>query len=214
MPARILIGVKDAGVAMLLNSHLEADGFESEMVSGYNELRRRIRNVLPNGLVVDWSFLKMGDLAPELAISRGGAALSCALMVLAEDQDEIECINKSAVGADQVLVKPFSVALLSKLLKQKIHLANPKLVCDQLVVEDIVLIREAHMAMRAGKRLRVGRVDLKLLTLFMERSCRVVTREQILDRVWGPCATIDLRTVDVYIGRLRRALTQGKGRVP
>jgi two-component system phosphate regulon response regulator PhoB len=115
-----------------------------------------------------------------------------------------------ATGADDYIVKPFSVAELVARVKAMLRRASPERVSDVIVVGDVSLDRLAHRVRRSQREVRLGPTEYRLLEFMMERAGRVLSREQILDGVWGRQAELDERTVDVHIGRLRKALIRGK----
>ncbi len=112
-------------------------------------------------------------------------------------------------GADDYVVKPFSVPEVVARVKALLRRASPQLVSDKLERGDIVLDRASHRVMRRAREVRLGPTEFKLLEFFMENPGRVLSRQQLLDGVWGRDAFIDGRTVDVHVGRLRKALIRG-----
>ena len=91
---------------------------------------------------------------------------------------------------------------------------RPSTVGIRLEYDDIVLDAETHRITRASKEIRLGPTEFRLLSTFMEKPGRVWSRDQLLDRVWGRDIYVDTRTVDVHIGRLRKALGQYGGEDP
>jgi two-component system phosphate regulon response regulator PhoB len=117
-------------------------------------------------------------------------------------------------GADDYVVKPFSVVELVARVKALLRRAAPSRIADILRAGDIVLNRTAHRVTRREREVRLGPTEFKLLAFFMENSGRVLSRQQLLDGVWGRDAFIDGRTVDVHVGRLRKALIRGSDADP
>ena len=123
--------------------------------------------------------------------------------------EEGDRVRGLATGADDYVVKPFSVPELMARVKALLRRAAPQRVADTLQRGDIVLDRAAHRVMRRTREVRLGPTEFKLLEFFMENAGRVLSRQQLLDGVWGRDAFIDGRTVDVHVGRLRKALIRG-----
>jgi len=133
------------------------------------------------------------------------------LTARAEESDRIRGLS---TGADDYVLKPFSLQELMARVKAILRRAAPNRMADILKVSDVELDRAAHRVMRGAREVRLGPTEFRLLEFLMESSGRVLSRSQLLDGVWGHDAFVDERTVDVHIGRLRKALVRGKERDP
>jgi len=112
-------------------------------------------------------------------------------------------------GADDYVTKPFSVQELMARIKALLRRAAPERMSDILVSGEIVMDRGAHKVTRGAREVRLGPTEYRMLEVFMESPRRVLSRNQLLDRVWGQSSEVDERTVDVHIGRLRKSLIRG-----
>ena len=112
-------------------------------------------------------------------------------------------------GADDYVVKPFSVNELLARVAGLLRRMKPLLVAELLKVGDIELNRVGMFVLRRGETVNLGPTDYRLLEFFMQSPGQVFTRSQLLDGVWGNEVYVDERTVDVHIGRLRKALARG-----
>jgi two-component system phosphate regulon response regulator PhoB len=117
-------------------------------------------------------------------------------------------------GADDYVIKPYSVIELMARVRSQLRRVRPSKVGLQLEFDDILLDAETHKVTRSDKPLKLGPTEFRLLSTSMEKPGRVWSREQLLDRVWGRDIYVDTRTVDVHIGRLRKALTRHGGPDP
>jgi two-component system phosphate regulon response regulator PhoB len=124
--------------------------------------------------------------------------------------EESERVRGLATGADDYIVKPFSVPELLARVRALLRRSNPERVADVLALGDVALDRARKRVSRAGRDIDLGPTEYRLLEFLMERAGRVFTREQLLDGVWGNEVYIDERTVDVHVGRLRKALNRGR----
>jgi len=117
-------------------------------------------------------------------------------------------------GADDYMVKPYAVSELMARIRTQLRRTRPTSVGERLEFEDIILDGETHRVTRTGGELKLGPTEFRLLATLMEKPGRVWTREQLLDRVWGRDVYVDTRTVDVHVGRLRKALRTHGGSDP
>ena len=128
--------------------------------------------------------------------------------------EESERVRGLATGADDYIVKPFSVPELLARIRALLRRASPERVAMILTIGDLELDREKKRVSRASRPIDLGPTEFRLLEYLMERPGRVFSREQLLDGVWGSEVYIDERTVDVHVGRLRKALNRGQGADP
>ena len=136
------------------------------------------------------------------------------IIMLTARGEEAERIRGLSVGADDYIVKPFSVPELMARVRSLLRRAKPERIANALLVGEIELDREMRRVRRGGREIHLGPTEYRLLEYLMEKPGRVFTRAQLLDAVWGMAAEIDERTVDVHIGRLRKAVTRGRERDP
>lgn len=123
--------------------------------------------------------------------------------------EESERVRGLATGADDYVIKPFSVPELLARVRALLRRSKPERVADVLSLGEIQLDRVRKRVTRGGRDIDLGPTEYRLLEFLMERPGRVFTREQLLDGVWGSEVYIDERTVDVHVGRLRKALNRG-----
>jgi two-component system phosphate regulon response regulator PhoB len=122
-----------------------------------------------------------------------------------EEEDRIRGLK---TGADDYVTKPFSPRELMARVEALLRRSRPSLTGSSLSFADIELDPVSHRVRRNGEPLHLGPTEFRLLRYFMERPGRVLSRQQILDGVWGMDSDIDERTVDVHIRRLRKAINR------
>jgi two-component system phosphate regulon response regulator PhoB len=136
------------------------------------------------------------------------------IIMLTARGEESERVRGLATGADDYIVKPFSVPELLARVRALLRRASPERVALVLTIGDLELDREKKRVSRASRAVDLGPTEFRLLEFLMERPGRVFSREQLLDGVWGSDVYIDERTVDVHVGRLRKALNRGHATDP
>ncbi|MCB1469774.1 MAG: winged helix-turn-helix domain-containing protein, partial [Rhizobiaceae bacterium] len=124
--------------------------------------------------------------------------------------EESDRVRGLATGADDYLVKPFSVPEFVARVRALLRRAKPEVLSSVLKVGEIVLDREAHRVYRKKTEIKLGPTEFRLLEFMMRHPGRVFSRGQLLDNVWGETIYIDERTVDVHVGRLRKAVNTGR----
>ena len=134
--------------------------------------------------------------------------------MLTARSEEADRVRGLETGADDYVIKPYSVIELMARVRTQLRRVRPSSVGERLEYADIVLDAETHRVMRDDDEIKLGPTEFRLLTTLMEKPGRVWSREQLLDRVWGRDIYVDSRTVDVHIGRLRKALCQFGGEDP
>ncbi len=211
MPARILIAEDEEPLSLLLRYNLEAEGFAVEVAARGDEAELRLREEAPDLLLLDWMLPGLSGI--ELCRRLRGRKETEALPVimLTARGEESDRVRGLAIGADDYVVKPFSVPELMARVKALLRRSHPERLADQLIYGDLRLDRGTRRVWRGEGELHLGPTEFRLLEFLMERPGRVYSRAQLLDAVWGRDAEIDERTVDVHVGRLRKAITPGQG---
>ena len=139
---------------------------------------------------------------------------SIPIIMLSARSEELDRVRGLETGADDYVVKPYSVIELIARVKAQLRRLRAAAIGEKLSYDDIRLDGETYKVYRSDTELKLGPTEFRLLSTFMEKPGRVWTREQLLDRVWGRDIYVDTRTVDVHIGRLRKALCQFGGTDP
>jgi len=214
MSAKVLVVEDEEPLAMLLRYNLEAEGFQVTVVSRGEDAEVSVTEDAPDLIVLDWMLPGLSglELCRRLRASREGRSIP--IIMLTARGEETDRIRGLTIGADDYVVKPFSLPELLARIRAILRRTSPNRLQDTLEVGDIVMDREAHRVFRGGRELRIGPTEYRLLEFMMESPGRVFTRSQLLDGVWGRDVYVDERTVDVHIGRLRKALNRGRDHDP
>ncbi|MBU3729914.1 MAG: phosphate regulon transcriptional regulatory protein PhoB [Beijerinckiaceae bacterium] len=211
---RILIVEDEEALALLLRYNLEAEGYAVTHAARGDDAELLLREDLPDLVLLDWMMPGLSGI--ELCRRLRGRAETkhLPIIMLTARGEESERVRGLATGADDYVVKPFSVPELLARVRALMRRAAPERVADLLELGEIVLDRRAKRVHRAERELHLGPTEFRMLEFLMERKGRVFSRGQLLDAVWGQDSEIDERTVDVHVGRLRKAINAGHERDP
>ena len=210
MTATILIVEDEADLSELMRYNLEAESFRVVTAESGDEAVERIRDGVPDLILLDWMLPGLSGI--ELTRrwrTRDETARTPIIMVTARGEEE-ERVRGLATGADDYIVKPFSMPELVARIQALLRRSSPQLVSNVLKAGDLELDRQSHRVRRAGRDLHLGPTEYRLLEYLMRHPGRVYSREQLLDGVWGNDVYVDERTVDVHVGRLRKAINRGR----
>jgi two-component system phosphate regulon response regulator PhoB len=203
---RIMIVEDEEPLSLLLRYNLEAEGYDVDVVARGDEAELRLREHTPDLVLLDWMLPGLSGIELCRRIRARGETEDLPVIMLTARGEEGDRVRGLATGADDYIVKPFSVPELLARVKALLRRAKPTRVAHLLRAGDIELDRETHRVRREGRDLHLGPTEFKLLEFLMSSPGRVYSRDQLLDGVWGRDAYIDERTVDVHVGRLRKAL--------
>lgn len=208
--ARILIVEDEEPLSLLLRYNLEADGYEVETVARGDEADTRLKESVPDLVILDWMLPGLSGIELCRRLRARPETKSLPIIMLTARGEETERVRGLSTGADDYIVKPFSVPELLARIQALLRRANPQRVSIVLAIGDIQLDREKKRVSRGGREISLGPTEFRLLEFLMENPGRVYSREQLLNSVWGRDVYIDERTVDVHVGRLRNALNRGQ----
>ncbi|MBV1704737.1 MAG: phosphate regulon transcriptional regulator PhoB [Hyphomicrobiales bacterium] len=197
-------------MAALVAYNLEAEGYAVEIVGRGDEADLRLAEGGADLAILDWMLPGVSGVEICRRLRAREATRALPVIMLTARGEESERVRGLAVGADDYVVKPFSTAELTARVKSLLRRASPGRVADRLDAGDLSLDRETHRVRRAGRDVHLGPTEYRLLERLMERPGRVHSRAQLLDDLWGRDLEISERTVDVHVGRLRKALVRGR----
>jgi len=207
---KIMVVEDDEPLCVLLRYNLEAEGYQVEVITRGDEAELRLQENVPDLLVLDWMVPVVSgiELCRRLRLRPETERLP--IIMLTARGEESDRVRGLSTGADDYLVKPFSTPEFIARVRALLRRAKPEVLSTVLKVGDIVLDRESHRVFRRKQEIRLGPTEFRLLEFLMRHPGRVFSRAQLLDNVWGETIYIDERTVDVHVGRLRKAVNQGR----
>ena len=214
MAARILIVEDEEPLTLLLRYNLEAEGYEVDIAARGDDAEIKLKESPPDLVLLDWMLPGLSGIELCRRVRARADTERMPIIMLTARGEESERVRGLAIGADDYIVKPFSVPELLARIRALLRRAKPGQVATVLSIGDVELDRETRRVLRAGRDVHLGPTEFRLLEFLMQSPGRVFSREQLLNGVWGRDIYIDERTVDVHIGRLRKLLNPGREQDP
>jgi len=202
----ILIVEDDPALSELLTYNLESAGYRTTLLDQGEDAVPEILDERPDLVILDWMLPNLSGIEICRQIRANAETRLLPVIMLTAKGEDPDRVRGLDTGADDYIVKPYSPAELIARIKALLRRSNPERAADMLTFEDIVMNLGEHWVSRAGKRIKLGPTEYRLLQVFLEKPGRVYSREQLLDKAWGRDIFVELRTVDVHIRRLRKAL--------
>ncbi|MEC9432576.1 MAG: phosphate regulon transcriptional regulator PhoB [Pseudomonadota bacterium] len=214
MTARVMVIEDEESLCALLEYNLTREGYKVSLVSDGDEALYAIEDEKPDLILLDWMLPHVSGIEICRQIRARSEVKDTPVIMLTARGEEDDRIRGLETGADDYLTKPFSMTELLARIRAVLRRTRPTLAGDVATFGDIVLDRQAHRVRRAERDLHLGPTEFKLLDVLMQRPGRVFSREQLLDLVWGRDVYVEIRTVDVHVGRLRKAINRRGDRDP
>ena len=206
MQPYILVMEDEDALATLLQYNLEKEGYDVAVAADGEEGMLQIDERQPDLVLLDWMLPKLSGIEVCRRIRGKAETRNLPIIMLTARGEESDRVRGLDTGADDYLTKPFSMVELIARIRAVLRRIRPGLADDRLNHGDIVVDRVSHRVKRNGKEVHLGPTEFRLLDHFMQHPGRVFSREQLLDAVWGSDVYVEARTVDVHVGRLRKAL--------
>ena len=198
----------------MLAYNLEAEGFDVITADNGEDGLILVDENDPDLIVLDWMMPQLSGIEVCRRLKSNSKTRQIPVLMLSARAEEVDRVRGLETGADDYVVKPYSVIELMARVKAHLRRIRAAALGNRLEYGDIMLDPETHKVFRSQSELKLGPTELRLLSTFMEKPGRVWSRDQLLDRVWGRDIYVDTRTVDVHVGRLRKALCQNGGDDP
>ena len=209
MKPYIIVAEDEDALSTLLTYNLEKEGYEVGMAIDGDEALMMISERMPDLLVCDWMMPKVSGIEVCRRLRSQGTTRNLPIVMLTARSEESDRIRGLDTGADDYVVKPFSMIELVARIRAVLRRIRPGLSEDRVTFGELSVDRLSHRVQRSGRDIHLGPTEYKLLDYLMQHPRRVFSREQLLDAVWGNDVYVEARTVDVHIGRLRKALNDG-----
>jgi two-component system phosphate regulon response regulator PhoB len=209
MKPYVLVVEDEEALATLLDYNLEKEGFRVERAADGEEALLKVEEETPDLMLLDWMLPKVSGVEVCRQLRARAETRRTPILMLTARGEETDKVRGLDTGADDYVVKPFAMTELTARIRALLRRTRPELVDERLEFADIVLDRASRRVTRSGRNVHLGPTEFRLLDFLMQRPGRVFSRERLMDAVWGPNTYVELRTVDVHVGRLRKALREG-----
>lgn len=210
MSASLLIVEDEEPLQILLTYNFQAEGFRVRSTTRGDEVEDMLRDELPDLIILDWMLPELSGIEVCRRLRARDDTRDLPIIMLTARGEESERVRGLSTGADDYVVKPFSVPELIARVKSILRRSNPDSVAEHLALGDIEIDRRARRVLRGNRDVDLSPTEYRLLEHLMQNPGRVYSREQLLNAVWGRDIYVDERTVDVHIGRLRSLLNKGR----
>jgi two-component system phosphate regulon response regulator PhoB len=210
----VMVVEDEEALATLLDYNLEKEGFRVERAADGEEGLLKVEEETPDLILLDWMLPKVSGVEVCRQLRARPETRRTPILMLTARGEETDKVRGLDTGADDYMVKPFAMSELTARIRALLRRTRPELVDERLEYADIVLDRSSRRVTRGGRNVHLGPTEFRLLDFLMQRPGRVFSRERLMDAVWGPNTYVELRTVDVHVGRLRKALRAGGAEDP
>ncbi len=214
MKPHVLVVEDEDALATLLQYNLEKEGYQVTVAGDGEEALILAEEDTPDLVLVDWMLPKVSGIEVCRRLRGRQETANVPIIMLTARGEETDRVRGLDTGADDYIVKPFSMTELFARIRAVLRRIRPGLAEDVVRQGDIAMDRVAHRVKRADREIHLGPTEFRLLDYLMQHPGRVFSREQLLDAVWGSDVYVEARTVDVHVGRLRKALNKKEERDP
>jgi two-component system, OmpR family, phosphate regulon response regulator PhoB len=205
----LLLVEDDRALAELLIWHFEREGFDVARTADGEEALLLAAERTPDIVILDWMIEGVSGIEVCRRLRRSAATANVPIIMLTARGEEADRIRGLETGADDYVTKPFSPRELVARVAAVLRRSRPGLSAEQLSFADLEMDTVGHRVRRGDRAIALGPTEFRLLRHFLEHPRRVFSRERLLNAVWSHDTEIDVRTVDVHIRRLRKALNEG-----
>lgn len=209
MAEKILIVEDEPAIVTMLEYNLKSEGYETIVATDGLQALDMAGKERPALILLDWVLPKMTGVEVCKTIRKKAQHSGVPIIMLTARGEEADKVLGLKLGADDYITKPFSIPELNARIKAVLRRAGPSDDKGSLDFEDIHMDFTSHKVTRGSREVIVGPTEFRLLKYLMSKPKHVFSREELLRAVWGASIHVEIRTVDVHIRRLRKALNEG-----
>lgn len=204
--ASVLVVEDEDAIVELLRYNLEKEGYRVRTADNGDDAFMLIREDKPDVIILDWMLPGISGVEICTKLRKDPHNKDIPVIMLTAKGEELDKVTGLETGADDYMTKPFSPSELSARIKAVLRRMRPNYAAKELTFEDVVIDLDARKVMRGGEEVHLGPKEFQILQCLMEHPNRVLSRDQLMSKVWGYDIYVEPRTVDVHINRLRNAL--------
>jgi two-component system phosphate regulon response regulator PhoB len=208
MKPLILVVEDEAAISTLLAYNLEREGYRAAEATDGEEALLMVEETRPDLILLDWMLPQTSGIEVCRRLRAKPETRNIPIIMLTARGEEADRIRGLDTGADDYITKPFSTSELLARIRAVLRRIRPALAGSSVQFGDILVDRAAHRVRRGERDVHLGPTEFRLLDHLIQYPGRVFSREQLLDAIWGSDVYVEARTVDVHIGRLRKALNE------
>lgn len=202
----VLIVEDEPNQAELIRYNLESEGYRVAIACDGEDGLIQAMETIPDIILLDWMIPKVSGIEVCRQLRKIKSTNEIPIILLTARSEESDKVRGLDIGADDYITKPYSIKELLARVRAALRRPVAITIKDQVIVDEIVVDLNKHVVKVQNHEINLGSTEFKLLLELMKNSGRVLSRDQLLDKVWGISANVDTRTVDVHIGRLRKSM--------
>jgi two-component system phosphate regulon response regulator PhoB len=205
---RVLIAEDEYSQREILKYNFESSGFLVQCAEDGEEALVLAEEFQPNLIILDWMMPKLSGIKACRQLRASKETRDIPIIILSARSEEMDKVHGLEAGADDYVTKPYSINEIIARAKSKLRRSRASLVGEQISYGDILVDASSHKVFCGNNEIKLGPTEFKILSVLIDKPGQVFSRDSLLDLVWGQGLYIDMRTIDVHIGRLRKALAQ------
>ena len=202
----VLIVEDEPNQAELIRYNLESEGYRVAIACDGEDGLIQAMETIPDIILLDWMIPKVSGIEVCRQLRKIKSTNEIPIILLTARSEESDKVRGLDIGADDYITKPYSIKELLARVRAALRRPVAITIKDQVIVGEIVVDLNKHVVKVQNHEINLGPTEFKLLLELMKNAGRVLSRDQLLDKVWGISANVDTRTVDVHIGRLRKSM--------
>ena len=202
----VLIVEDEPNQAELIRYNLESEGYRVAIACDGEDGLIQAMETIPDIILLDWMIPKVSGIEVCRQLRKIKSTNEIPIILLTARSEESDKVRGLDIGADDYITKPYSIKELLARVRAALRRPVAVTIKDQVIVDEIVVDLNKHVVKVQNHEINLGATEFKLLLELMKNTGRVLSRDQLLDKVWGISANVDTRTVDVHIGRLRKSM--------
>ena len=202
----VLIIEDETNQGELIRYNLESEGYRVAIACDGEDGLIQAMETIPDIILLDWMIPKVSGIEVCRQLRKIKSTNEIPIILLTARSEESDKVRGLDIGADDYITKPYSIKELLARVRAALRRPVAITIKDQVIVDEIVVDLNKHVVKVQNHEINLGATEFKLLLELMKNSGRVLSRDQLLDKVWGISANVDTRTVDVHIGRLRKSM--------